>query len=75
MPTPKARPPLPPFNRQSAAEKVRMAENAWNLRDPQRVAAGYTEDSRWRNRAEFSPGANTSSRSWNESGAANATIA
>ncbi|PIW27402.1 MAG: DUF1348 domain-containing protein [Rhodospirillales bacterium CG15_BIG_FIL_POST_REV_8_21_14_020_66_15] len=51
-----ARPPLPPFTREAAAQKVRMAENAWNTRDPERVAAAYTEDSRWRNRAEFFQG-------------------
>jgi len=48
-----ARPPLPPFTRESAAQKARMAEDAWNTRDPQRVSLAYTEDSRWRNRAEF----------------------
>jgi nuclear transport factor 2 (NTF2) superfamily protein len=47
------RPPLPPFTRETAAQKVRAAEDAWNSRDPERVALGYTEDSRWRNRAEF----------------------
>jgi uncharacterized protein len=45
--------PFPPFTRVSAIAKVRMAEDAWNSRDPQRVALGYAEDSRWRNRAEF----------------------
>lgn len=50
------RPPLPPFTPETAAEKARMAENAWNTRDPARVAAAYTEDSRWRNRAEFFSG-------------------
>lgn len=50
------RPPLPPFNRESAAQKVRLAENAWNTRDPHKVALAYTEDSRWRNRAEFIQG-------------------
>src|SRR6188768_1728554 len=50
------RPPLPPFTAQTAAEKARMAENAWNSRDPARVALAYTEDSRWRNRAEFFTG-------------------
>lgn len=50
------RPPLPPFTAQSAAEKARMAEDAWNSRDPQRVALAYTEDSAWRNRAEFVQG-------------------
>jgi len=47
------RPPLPPFTQESAAQKVRLAENAWNGRDPARVALAYTPDSRWRNRAEF----------------------
>jgi uncharacterized protein len=51
-----ARPPLPPYTRESAAQKVRMAEDAWNSRDPQRVALAYTPDSRWRNRAEFISG-------------------
>ncbi len=48
-----SRPPLPPFNAETAAQKARMAEDAWNSRDPARVALAYTEDSRWRNRAEF----------------------
>jgi len=47
------RPPLPPFTFQTAAQKARMAEDAWNSRDPERVSLAYTEDSRWRNRAEF----------------------
>ncbi|SER15341.1 hypothetical protein SAMN04488038_11770 [Solimonas aquatica] len=51
-----SRPPLPPFNEQTAAQKVRMAEDAWNTRDPQRVSLAYTEDSHWRNRAEFFQG-------------------
>ena len=51
-----SRPPLPPFNLETAIQKVRMAEDAWNTRDPQRVALGYTEESRWRNRAEFLEG-------------------
>src|SRR5262245_47869905 len=50
------RPPLPPFDVSKAAQKVRMAEDAWNSRDPQRVALGYTSDSMWRNRAEFFAG-------------------
>jgi hypothetical protein len=50
------RPPLPPFDRTSAAHKVRLAEDAWNSRDPERVALAYSEDSRWRNRAEFLQG-------------------
>ncbi len=48
-----SRPPLPPFTAETAAAKARMAEDAWNTRDPARVALAYTEDSRWRNRAEF----------------------
>ena len=47
------RPPLPPFTRETAVQKVRMAEDGWNSRDPQRVALVYTPDSVWRNRAEF----------------------
>jgi len=50
------RPPLPPFTIESAAQKVRMAEDAWNSRDPARVIQVYTEDTRWRNRAEFPVG-------------------
>ena len=50
------RPPLPPFTRETASQKVRMAEDAWNGRDPVTVALAYTEDSRWRNRAEFIEG-------------------
>jgi len=50
------RPPLPPFTLQSAIEKVRLAEDAWNSREPERVALAYSEDSRWRNRAEFVDG-------------------
>jgi hypothetical protein len=50
------RPPLPPFDAETAAQKVRMAENAWNTRDPARVALAYSADSRWRNRAEFFSG-------------------
>ncbi|MCT9933241.1 nuclear transport factor 2 family protein [Planotetraspora sp. A-T 1434] len=48
-----SRPPFPPFTRESAIEKVRLAEDAWNTRDPEKVAQGYTVDCRWRNRAEF----------------------
>src|SRR5438046_8824646 len=51
-----SRPPLPPFTKETAAQKARMAEDAWNSRDPERVALAYTEDSRWRNRAEFFQG-------------------
>ena len=50
------RPPLPPFTAETAAQKVRMAEDAWNTRDPARVALAYTPDSRWRNRVEFLQG-------------------
>ncbi len=53
---PDIRPPLPPFTFETATEKVRLAENAWNSRDPAKVAGAYTEDSRWRNRAEFLQG-------------------
>ena len=49
-------PPLPPFNVETAAQKVRMAEDGWNTRDPARVALAYTIDSRWRNRSEFLQG-------------------
>ena len=51
-----SRPPLPPFTRETAVQKVRLAEDAWNSRDPERVSQGYTVDSRWRNRAEFVSG-------------------
>ena len=50
------RPPLPPFTRETAIQKVRMAEDGWNSRDPVRVSLAYTEDSRWRNRSEFPVG-------------------
>lgn len=50
------RPPLPPFTAETAAQKARMAEDAWNSRDPERVSLAYTEDSVWRNRAEFLQG-------------------
>ena len=48
-----SRPPLPPFTAETAAVKVRAAEDAWNRRDPETVALAYTADSRWRNRSEF----------------------
>jgi nuclear transport factor 2 (NTF2) superfamily protein len=51
-----ARPPFPPFTRETAIQKVRMAEDGWNTRDPQKVVLAYTEDSRWRNRSEFATG-------------------
>lgn len=50
------RPPLPPFTFESAVEKVRLAEDGWNSRDPSRVALAYTVDSQWRNRSEFVTG-------------------
>src|ERR1043166_2491505 len=50
------RPPLPPFTRETAIQKVRAAEDAWNSRDPEKVALAYTTDSQWRNRAEFPKG-------------------
>jgi hypothetical protein len=50
------KPPLPPFTLESAAQKVRMAEDAWNSRDPDRVVQVYTENTLWRNRAEFPVG-------------------
>jgi nuclear transport factor 2 (NTF2) superfamily protein len=53
---PSARPPLPPFDRETAAQKVRRAEDAWNTREPERVALAYTIDSTWRNRSEFFAG-------------------
>ncbi len=52
-PTSLSRPPVPPFTLESATAKVRAAEDAWNTRDPERVAQAYTVDSRWRNRGEF----------------------
>ena len=52
----KPRPPLPPFDAAAAAQKVRMAEDAWNTRSPERVSLAYTRDSAWRNRSEFLSG-------------------
>jgi|SRR5882724_4115176 len=54
--TPETKPPVPPFTTESAAVKVRLAEDAWNSRDPDRVVLVYTPDTRWRNRAEFLTG-------------------
>ncbi|OLL31961.1 hypothetical protein BTH42_10045 [Burkholderia sp. SRS-W-2-2016] len=54
--TTESRPPLPPFTRDSAIQKVRAAEDAWNTREPERVSLAYTTDSIWRNRAEFVQG-------------------
>jgi nuclear transport factor 2 (NTF2) superfamily protein len=50
------RPPVPPFTKETAWQKVKMAQDAWNTRDPEKVALAYTEDSRWRNRDEFFEG-------------------
>ncbi|MBX8516616.1 nuclear transport factor 2 family protein [Pseudomonas cichorii] len=51
--TAQPRPPLPPFSRETALQKVRLAEDGWNSRDPEKVSLAYTEDTQWRNRAEF----------------------
>lgn len=51
-----SRPPLPPFTEETAAQKVRAAENAWNTHNPEKIALAYTADSQWRNRAEFLTG-------------------
>ncbi|UTW44516.1 nuclear transport factor 2 family protein [bacterium SCSIO 12696] len=56
MSTDQPRPPLPPFTRETAVQKVRMAEDGWNNRNPEKVALAYTADSQWRNRAEFPQG-------------------
>ena len=48
-----SRPPLPPFTEETAVQKVRMAEDAWNGRDPEKVSLAYTPDSKWRNRSDF----------------------
>ena len=53
---PAARPPVPPFTRETAIQKVRLIEDAWNLREPEKMALAYTADSRWRNRSEFQNG-------------------
>ena len=50
------RPPLPPFRRETAIQKIRLAEDAWNSREPERVSLAYSPDSRWRNRSEFIKG-------------------
>jgi nuclear transport factor 2 (NTF2) superfamily protein len=52
------RPPLPPFTRETAIQKVRLAEDSWNTRDPEKVVLAYASDSRWRNRSEFINGRN-----------------
>jgi uncharacterized protein len=56
MNVPQTRPPVPPFTEETAREKVQATEDAWNTRDPERVAQAYTVDSEWRNRAEFFKG-------------------
>jgi nuclear transport factor 2 (NTF2) superfamily protein len=56
MSSEQARPPFPPFTRETAIQKVRLAEDGWNSRDPQRVSLAYTPNSRWRNRSEFPVG-------------------
>ena len=73
--TEETRPPLPPFTRETAIQKVRAAEDAWNTRDPDRVARAYTEDSRWRNRAEFPVGRGQIASSWRANGRASWTTA
>lgn len=64
------RPPLPPFDLESAVQKVRLAEDGWNSRDPVKVASAYTADSHWRNRAEFINGTDEIvaflTRKWNK---------
>ncbi len=50
------KPPLPPFTKETAIQKIRMAEDAWNTRDPEKVSLVYTEDTIWRNRSEFPRG-------------------
>jgi nuclear transport factor 2 (NTF2) superfamily protein len=50
------RPPLPPFDEETARQKVKAAQDAWNTRDPEKVSLAYTEDFRWRNRDEFFEG-------------------
>jgi len=50
------RPPFPPFTEETAIQKVRLAEDGWNTRDPERVSLAYSADSRWRNRSEFATG-------------------
>lgn len=64
------RPPFPPFDAESAIQKVRIAEDAWNTRDPEKVSLAYTHDSRWRNRSEFLTGREAIvrflTRKWNQ---------
>ena len=68
------RPPLPPFTFETAVEKVRKAEDAWNTRDPLRVALAYTTDSIWRNRSEFLVGREAIQCSSRANGTASSTI-
>lgn len=72
---PEARPPFPPFTRETAAQKVRMAEDGWNSRDPERVALAYTADSQWRNRSEFPRGRDRSATSLPANGSVNSSTA
>ena len=69
------RPPLPPFTEETARQKVQAAEDAWNTRDPERVALAYTPDSRWRNRDEFFEGRDAIVDSCAASGAASSITA
>jgi nuclear transport factor 2 (NTF2) superfamily protein len=62
------RPPLPPFTRESAIEKVRLAEDGWNSRDPAKVALAYSLDTQWRNRAEFATNREEPRRFWSGNG-------
>jgi nuclear transport factor 2 (NTF2) superfamily protein len=62
------RPPLPPFTRESAIEKVRLAEDGWNSRDSAKVALAYSLDTQWRNRAEFANNREEARRFWSGSG-------
>lgn len=73
MMTEAQRPPLQPFTFESAVEKVRLAEDGWNSRDPAKVALAYTVDSQWRNRAEFVTGRKRSSRSFRQNGGGRST--
>lgn len=69
------RPPLPPFTMDTAVQKVRMAENAWNSRDPEKVSLAYTEDSFWRNRCEYLHGREAIVTFLKRKWSANSTIA
>jgi nuclear transport factor 2 (NTF2) superfamily protein len=72
---PESRPPLPPFTRETAIQKVRGAEDAWNTCDPHRVALGYTIDSKWRSRAEIFEGRENITAFLTRSGSASSIIA